>query len=339
MRNFVTFLTILVSFLLVQGLFNLPTADALGPKRLLSGPARLCQWILGSSSKKIESIDFKDMDKLIQHGPILMTGKFYKDDVYQTLHGGLAARTTNGVGRKYDHNEDSLLVMEDSAALTLLVADGMGGYGGGDVASGAVVSRFRTEIQDHRLSLLETIKFLPNEIYNQLLLGRQLGKTPSKNMGAVIAAAQVKGNHLSLLSIGDSKGVVIRRGRIFLETHDDSLVQDMVDRGILTPEQAMDHPDRNRVTKTLRVNNGSPEVPPVPLLNEMELQFGDVVLLASDGLWDVLTPVEVAELVEQLRHPRLILEALEELFYDRILSGRRSDDNLSIIVYVHQKQS
>lgn len=190
------------------------------------------------------------------------------------------------VGRVRDHNEDYVdafrppdLAQRAEKGVLFIVADGMGGHQAGDVASRTAVEIVSREYYadpdtDLRASLVRAIKKA-----NEVIHG-EAQRTPGRaGMGTTIVAAVVRGNDLLLANVGDSRGYLMRQGRVVQATRDHSFVADQVRAGLLTAEEARAHPQRNVITRAL---GSRPDVKVDAYGGE--LQPGDTLLLCSDGL-------------------------------------------------------
>jgi len=180
------------------------------------------------------------------------------------------------VGLKRDRNEDSL-IMRPEAGLWA-VADGMGGHGGGDVAS--------------RIAM-EALAALPVETSGQALLAAAETAAASANreirayareqgrdvMGTTLVVLLIFGAHFACLWCGDSRAYLLREGALRQLTRDHSETQDLVDRGVLEPDEAKLWPRRSVLTRAL----GGSEAVELDLVSD-RLAPGDVFLLCSDGL-------------------------------------------------------
>ncbi len=194
-------------------------------------------------------------------------------------------------GMKRASNEDSLLVVKLGEVHLLAVADGLGGHAAGEVAS--------------RLALIEIEEFLKTNLAEGNLRDAMQGAIAKANreiyllskenpsyagMGTTVVAAIVFDNRALIANIGDSRAYLIGDG-IRQITKDHSLVQELVDRKMITQEEAFNHPQSNIVTRTLGTES---EVSPD--FYEEEL-FGRLLLLCSDGLSDLLRDQEILETV------------------------------------------
>jgi protein phosphatase len=231
-------------------------------------------------------------------------------------------------GRCRENNEDS--VAFDEQALVAVLADGMGGYNAGEIASGmatafikAELSRWLSEaganaqIRDIRRAMEICVDNANIAIYNSA------NANPSfAGMGTTLVLGVIKDGRLLVGHIGDSRCYRIRQGRMEQITKDHSLLQEQMDAGLITPEQAAGSPIKNLVTRALGVEQG------VMLeVNEFSIEPGDVYLMCSDGLSDMVSD----EVIVRIACEDLRLEPLaEHLILAANECGGR--DNISVLL-------
>ena len=202
------------------------------------------------------------------------------------------------VGQRRLVNEDSFGRREPSDAMSrargclYVVADGMGGHAAGDVASQMAVETVLDEYyaipdwQDPAQGLRLAI-----ERANEAIYVRASEEPLLREMGTTIVAAVLLGDQATLANVGDSRGYLLRDDRLQQLTRDHSWVAKAVEDGVLTPEQAREHPDRNIIYRSLGAG------PTVEVqISELPLAPGDRLLLCSDGLTDGLSDGEIAAL-------------------------------------------
>lgn len=197
------------------------------------------------------------------------------------FHGG------TDIGRVRSQNEDHFYVPSQDTDLPLvIVADGMGGYKGGDIASKMCVNIVHQYISSKIQSdyTVEDIKELIYEAVN-IASGSILDYANENEfysgMGTTIVMAYIYGRHCIIANVGDSRAYVISRHSFYQITKDHSLVQHYVDQGKLTLEEAATHPQRNIVTRAL----GSEHDVLVDVFDHV-LEDHETLLLCSDGLYE-----------------------------------------------------
>jgi serine/threonine protein phosphatase PrpC len=203
------------------------------------------------------------------------------------------------VGMVRDHNEDAIGSMHDAGLYVL--ADGMGGYNAGEVASSIAVKTVidlvdeackredRAAIEDETGFMRQTIVLRDaisraNKIIHQTAQSHQ----GCEGMGTTIVACLFYDDTISIAHVGDSRLYRVRQGKLEQITMDHSLLQELVDRGFYTREEAERSTNRNYVTRALGVEAGvDVEIQEVPVEPE------DIFLLCSDGLCDMVDDEEI----------------------------------------------
>jgi serine/threonine protein phosphatase PrpC len=190
------------------------------------------------------------------------------------------------VGKVREGNEDSAY----AGSRLALVADGMGGHAAGEVASSAVVAALAQLDEDEAgLDLLEVLANAV-EAANDHLRAMVDANSALDGMGTTLTALLSSGTRLGLAHVGDSRAYLLRDGEFSQLTHDQTLVQRMVDEGRITPEQAETHPQRSLLTQALDGRAGVQ-----PDLSVREARRGDRYLLCSDGLSGYVTYETIGE--------------------------------------------
>ncbi|WP_166828936.1 PP2C family protein-serine/threonine phosphatase [Brevibacterium limosum] len=229
-----------------------------------------------------------------------------------------AARSHTGLVRK--NNQDSGYAGPNF----LLIADGMGGHAGGDVASAITVSRL-AEL-DHEPGGEDALELLRTSILEANdRICRGVGEQPElAGMGTTVTAVlRAPGNRLALAHIGDSRGYVLRDDRLQPITHDHTFVQMLVDEGRITAEEAETHPQRSVVMKVLGDVGASPDLD----LSLREAQVGDRWMLCSDGLTGFADIDDITRVLKEVADPD---EACRQLI-DLALAGGGAD-NVTVVV-------
>ncbi|MGA9075347.1 MAG: Stp1/IreP family PP2C-type Ser/Thr phosphatase [Candidatus Sulfotelmatobacter sp.] len=216
---------------------------------------------------------------------------------YMNVKPGMEVASLSDVGCQRDNNEDSYLYWEPAAdrefhrkGRLAVIADGMGGYEGGQEASRLAVETVR-EVYDHvvrddpRAALLEAFATAHQRIQTYALQHPDL-----HGMGTTCTALVVRDRQLYFAHVGDSRLYLIRGGRISRLTRDHSYVGRLVESGIVRAEDAEKHPHRHILTAALGAGT---EVAVDGAEHGMALQDRDDLLLCTDGLWGVVTDEEL----------------------------------------------
>jgi protein phosphatase len=207
----------------------------------------------------------------------------------------IVASGVSDIGRVRSANEDSFGLHPDIHFY--VIADGMGGHAAGEVASKMAVETISAAM--HRLmetegkasgdGLVRAVKEA-----NQRIFEAGARETALRGMGTTLVALLLDGAEGLIASVGDSRAYLVRGDLIEQITRDHSLVNDYVDRGILTREEAEHHPMKHVISRALGTN---PDVEAD--LRTLPLAAGDGVLLCSDGLSNKLSPKELLDLINQ----------------------------------------
>jgi serine/threonine protein phosphatase PrpC len=248
-----------------------------------------------------------------------------------------AAKSHPGMVRS--HNEDSI-TMAPECGLAIL-ADGMGGYNAGEVASGMATAVLRNdligdlsewypELTRRGTAKLHTVLQARVTGANTAIYQSALSQPQYAGMGTTLAMALFRDRSVTTAHIGDSRIYRLRGEDYSQITRDHSLLQDQIDAGMVTPEQAKLSMNKNLVTRALGVD------PTVEAeINDYETEFGDIYLLCSDGLSDMVPDAEVRETL-QLLGSNLELAASTLIQQANDYGGR---DNVSVILIKVQPSS
>lgn len=234
-------------------------------------------------------------------------------------------------------NEDNYYVVDfsDVRSFTngvtsfVMVSDGMGGYQGGDVASSLAVSSAESYIGQ----LLEMAEGNQVELDAEYALTEiaqnaheailaETRERGSSNMGATFVGAFLSPTHAWIGHIGDSRAYLIRKGVAIQLTEDHSQVGRMLSQGLITEEEAQNHPARNRIERALGFSDATPE------MNEVDLEPGDILLLCSDGVYTVLDSAEISSCVGNARNA----ENAATRVVKSALSGGTDDNSTAVVV-------
>ncbi|MCX2455977.1 Stp1/IreP family PP2C-type Ser/Thr phosphatase [Lacticaseibacillus nasuensis] len=200
------------------------------------------------------------------------------------------------IGQKRPNNEDYVgLFTNRGQAMLAIVADGMGGHQGGDVASEMAVSHIGYAFENTTAAdISELVRWLVFELQqeNSLILEKANQYADLSGMGTTLVAVIISGNRFVVANIGDSRGYLYRGGHLVQITEDHSLVNELVKSGELTPAQARKFPRRNVITRSLGVADS---VDADVTIYDMEYQ--DYLLLCSDGLTNQVSDDQLANIL------------------------------------------
>ena len=227
------------------------------------------------------------------------------------------------VGRQRDENEDCFLLLSELDIY--IVADGMGGYNAGDVASLNAVKIIGDYLSAKNILKEDTVEEeMTHAIVNAHRRIAEMGKAKPEcaGMGSTVAVAFIRDYVLHTCHVGDSRVYVIDPHRITQITNDHSTVTELIRRGKLTREEARHSKIRNEITQAL----GAP-VSIKPEYNRYTLTKKNVVLLCSDGLWEMLPDEEIQAIVTEEEN---IKDACKKLIQRANAAG--GTDNITAVL-------
>ena len=230
--------------------------------------------------------------------------------------------THRGVVRQQNQDSFAIEKLEDGSIIAL-VCDGMGGARAGNVASAMTVELFMDHFMSHKdeMNIQERMQTAAAKA-NQEVFHEATTKPEYAGMGTTMVAAMVREEEAVILNEGDSRAYHINQTGIIQVTRDHSLVEDMVERGELTREQARNHPHKNLITRALGAE-------PVLLADCFRriMEPGDYLLLCSDGLSNVVTDQEMLyEVIHGGENETCCQRLLE------IALHRGAPDNVSVVL-------
>jgi PPM family protein phosphatase len=220
----------------------------------------------------------------------------------------LSVAAGTDVGRIRAGNEDSLYADADQERGLFIVADGMGGHAAGEVASEMavqIVARDLADLRDLQLAdagdrVAEALKAANRAIYE-----RTIEEADKQGMGTTASCLMMGQGRYLIGHIGDSRVYLLREGVLRQVTKDHSYVQEQVDAGFLTPEQARYHPYSNVITRCVGAN----AVVEADVLTG-EIQNGDLFLVASDGLTGMVEDPQLKKILESNQTPGRMVDAM-----------------------------
>jgi len=233
------------------------------------------------------------------------------------------------VGCVREHNEDA--IDWDTERGMFILADGMGGHNAGEVASALAIESIKhalydvltpevidSEIVDYNDALYEAITYANTEIFEQAQ------ENPDyTGMGTTLVMSLIQNGKALIANVGDSRLYVHNDSMLKQLTTDHSLVQEMVDNGYLSEEEAYSAVSRNLITRALGIS----EEVEVDLI-EHEIQKGDVFLICSDGLSDLVLDEEISTIL--IKNKGSLDDAAKELIAAANAKGGK--DNISVIL-------
>lgn len=243
----------------------------------------------------------------------------------------ICTQTDTGLVRQ--NNEDALAFDPDTGLC--LLADGMGGYNAGEIASGMAVAFIKSEMgrwlaqtgrqvtaREVRRAMEICVENANHSIFNAANSNRQYA-----GMGTTLVVGVFQEGRLMLGHIGDSRCYRLRGQDLQQITRDHSLLQEQLDGGLITPEQARTSLNKNLITRALGV-----EETVLIEINEHRVNPGDIYMMCSDGLSDMISDAEISEI---LREPGTLAQKAAQLVVAANDAGGR--DNISVVL-VHASE-
>jgi PPM family protein phosphatase len=236
-------------------------------------------------------------------------------------------------GRKRiaNKNQDSLCIIRPGLFTRrpplLVIADGMGGYEGGALASQLVVSSFASVYQ-RTSEVVSPLQTLQSGVSAALsALKQQAAHNPAlAKMGSTVVAVVIKGASLYLINVGDSRAYLVNEREIRQISYDHSLVGEQLRQGIIGEADVRSHPRRNVLSMSISAQRENV----LTYTNVFEWRHGDRLVLCSDGLWGPVTEPQIQAVVMEY-HPQQAAERLVLL-----ANTNQGPDNISVIVARYQ---
>ncbi len=208
----------------------------------------------------------------------------------------IGVKTSKGKIREI--NQDSYYISTDENCPLFIIADGMGGHKAGEVASKLAVeiisSSFENQIKNIEMDDNSIINAIKNSIWraNDEIYRKSIENEEYSGMGTTVTMAYETNGNIFIGHVGDSRAYLLRDNTLYQITKDHSLVEELVKNGTITREEARFHPQKNIITRAVGTNK---EVE-IDLIVK-ERTKGDILLLCTDGLTNMLNDEEIKELL------------------------------------------
>lgn len=220
-------------------------------------------------------------------------------------------------GRK--KNEDAYVVCQSKKGILAVVADGLGGCGDGEMASGLAITSLK---QAYEKNPLFDINRCVEDINKAIL---HLQNHHGKSMKTTVAIVRIEADHAIFAHVGDTRIYAFKNGQVVFQSRDHSVAQMSVQCGEIAPDQIRNHPDRNMLTRAL----GGSETVKLET-TQLKNDSYDAVLICSDGFWEYIFENEMSMALQNNNDPEKWLEIMKN-----ILSYRApidNDNNTAIII-------
>ncbi len=227
-------------------------------------------------------------------------------------------------GYKRNNNQDYHFV--DHLNRYFIIADGMGGHKGGEVASYTAVSAVHELLHDYRPEGIHKLKLKLAETFNaanESVYKKSFSTDSLAGMGTTMVVVYIYKKHLVVGHVGDSRAYLFRNGELLPLTKDHSLVQEMVENGKIDSIEAQEHPKRNIITKAVGTQDS---IEPELAVNELKMEGLIDLIMCTDGLTDYLTDKEIENIC---RKSGTIKDHANEML--SLALKRGGLDNISII--------
>ena len=237
------------------------------------------------------------------------------------------------IGRKRSTNQDSIYI--NGSKHLFIVADGMGGHSGGDIASNIVVTKVpeyylkQTDETPH-VTAQESVKYA-----NKFIFEQSAAESKLKGMGTTIISLYFKGDTVYIANVGDSRAYLINKHKLFQLSKDHSLVQEKLNLGIYTRQNAADDPMKNVLVRTV----GYEAELDVDVFTYKVLK-NDIFLICSDGLHGKVSDSDITFLINKhipdpgTASKRNLEECVQALI--QLANDNGGQDNISVIVVLAQ---
>jgi len=226
------------------------------------------------------------------------------------------------IGLKRQNNQDNMMHLDCQQFKLFVVADGMGGASGGEIASKIAVSTIKSSFDGKVKNLFKSLKYSITQANRNIFLEANKNPETYKGMGTTVAALAIKKNKAYVAHVGDSRVYIYRNNSLKRLTKDHSKLQRMIDTGAIDQKDAQNHPEANIITRAIgimpSVNIETPE-------NPIDIQKDDIFLLCSDGLCGKVSDETITSVIDMNHH---VDDICDQLMQKALETG--GDDNITI---------
>jgi len=237
------------------------------------------------------------------------------------------------IGRVRKGNEDQFYANANEYRGLFIVADGMGGHAAGEVASQITVDVISEQLSDlNDLESADALESMAASVLraNRAVYERSITEQEKYGMGSTASVLILADERFIIGHVGDSRIYILRDGELRQLTHDHSVVQEQVDAGLITPEEARRHRQSNVITRCIGI---SPHLEPDII--DGDVRLGDVFLLASDGLTGMVEDRRLQQLLSSRVPPARMVDALIAE-----ANARGGIDNITaVVVRIHSSSA
>ena len=230
-------------------------------------------------------------------------------------------------------NEDRVGYSYGRDVLLMVIADGMGGHLGGEVAAEIAVTEITRRFQQEaRNRLRKPFEFLVSAIQSahRAIVSHAAEQNLLECPRTTCVACIVQGGYAFWAHAGDSRLYVLRRGQLVAATQDHSKIQQMIESGAITPEQAARHPDRNKIFSCL----GGVVPPHIDIGREMKLETGDTIVMSTDGFWAQIPAINLGTMLAK----QTVTALMPGLLAEAQRRAQGESDNVSVVAMTWENQ-
>lgn len=235
--------------------------------------------------------------------------------------------TDRGCVRKENQDAFKISTIDGADVVTAVLCDGMGGAQAGSVASQMACDAFmfhaansideKSTVKDMNAILTEAVRYANVKVYD-----KSFADFTCMGMGSTLVAIALNSKRAMICNVGDSRAYLYNGSTVEQITHDHSLVEEMVERGKITREEAESHPNKNVITRAIGV-----EATVKCDIFDLKLRDGDKVLLCSDGLTNLVSDEEIASVL--MKNPELENASLKLV---TLALQRGAPDNVTVVL-------
>ncbi len=222
------------------------------------------------------------------------------------------------------------LIISGEEAGFFVVADGMGGHNKGEIASEMAVDSLKNYVLRHlneNPHILGDLQIMLSRAFyetNKIVFEESIKNEKFSGMGTTLIAAIINASRLIVANVGDSRAYVFREEGLYQLTIDNSYVQELVEKGVIRPEDARTHPQKNVITRAI----GTDKHVRVDFYSK-ELKKNDLIILCSDGLTNMVDDLEIENILKSCENPKSCCNSLVEL-----ANKKGGKDNITIVCVV-----
>jgi len=228
----------------------------------------------------------------------------------------------NRLGNR-EKNQDRVAIVENDGAILMVLADGLGGHHGGEIASQKAVDMFIQLFGEQEIPLADPRQFLKMgmDSAHRSIVDAGNAQFPPIIPRTTCVACVIQGGNATWAHIGDSRLYVYRDSEKHFRTMDHSIVEELFQKGVINEMERATHPKRHHITRCL----GGDTEPESNLEQTQTLKTGDVIIMCSDGLWDPLGDEGIAEFLDAN-----LSESVDNMAYEAENRSQPRSDNISV---------